>query len=628
MSHYINGSQIRYRIDRALSGSIGRQLIIYAVVVLLLFLFLWILAVLINVPIKSEKAEGFSKFWTMLFFFYDGGLEGTLPANRWFVYLANLLGSIVMGGILIATITNFLQGHTTKAEEGLLRYRLYGHSVFIGYHDSMISNIKAVLESKGTAVVFSEQPAGNVRSIIESGLDNHLVRNLIVYHGLRTSLEELKSLCLENASEVFIFPSPDYSDTDSVNLNVIDNVSHICEDNGRVGLDCTAIFSRELSGAAFERADVNERIKKTLRFKPIIYCDTIAKALLSGSEYGNRVLDRDSIAEDSGSNVSLFIVGLGEMGKALFRQAARQLHFPNSTTVKSKLTLVGSQEEIQQIKERYREFLDVADHKEEYVYLGDILDITVCFLLPQELEESLDIEIKSSHSLVTVAVCLEDSEAALKKALSLPRSIYERQVPVWLYKPDSDSIVRLVGENSFYANIFPFGNPGDLCSDSREILAAQRVNWVYSYYSQNGRVPEALPAEEEWNSKWLPAWNSLSIKNKWSNLHNAESIPVKLRSLDASVTDDLVLTNEQIESLTRVEHNRWVAETLLAGFRPPTENERNEMIANRKLKTAYKERLIHLDLCRFDDLLQDADGVDVRDYDRVIVTCTPLLIKK
>lgn len=620
-------SRIGYKLDRTLSGGIGKQLLIYAGVVLLLFLLLWCIAILIHVPIESEKAEGFSDFWTMLFFFYDGGLEGTFPGNRWFVYIVNLTGSIVMGGVLIAAITNFLQNHTTKAEEGLLRYRLSGHSVFIGYHDSIMPRIKSVLESKGKALVLTEQPAMGVRNIIVSSIARPLGKNLMVYHGLRTSLEELKSLCLENASEVIILPSQDYSDTDSVNLDVIDNVSQICEDNCRIGLDCTAIFEKELAGAAFERADINGRIKKTLKFKPIVYSDVIAKMLLSGNEYGNHFLDREPITEDSDNFVSLYIIGLGEIGQALFRQAARQLHFTNYHKVKSKLTLVGSRDETQQIKERYREFFDVAENKKDYSYLGDFLDISVSILQPQELGSSLEIAVKDPHSFVNVAICLEDSEIALKRALTLPRGVYERSVPVWLYKPDSDALVRLIGENSFYSNIYPFGDSGCFRLDEGEILTAQRINWVYSYYSENGKVPEVLPDREEWMRVWLPEWNSLSIKNKWSNIHSAESIPVKLRSLGLSVTDDYDLTEEQLESLSRVEHNRWVVETLLSGFRPPTENERNEMVANRKLKGEYKTRLIHLDLCRYDDLLPDANGVDVRDYDRVIVKCIPFFVK-
>ena len=152
-------SRIGYKIDRTLSGGLGKQLLIYAGVVLVLFLFLWCIAVLIHIPIQSEKAEGFGDFWTMLFFFYDGGLEGTLPNNRWFVYLVNLLGSIVMGGILIAAITNFLQNHTTKAEEGLLRYRMKNHSVFIGLDDSIIPLLNSCVEQNRDAVILSEETA-------------------------------------------------------------------------------------------------------------------------------------------------------------------------------------------------------------------------------------------------------------------------------------------------------------------------------------------------------------------------------------------------------------------------------------------------------------------------------------
>lgn len=136
-------SRVGHWLDRVLSGGLGKQLLIYAGVVLVLFLLLWCIAVLIHIPIQSEKAEGFGDFWTMLFFFYDGGLEGTLPNNRWFVYLVNLLGSIVMGGILIAAITNFLQNHTTKAEEGLLRYRM---PVYIIYHTDFSSGRKEMIK--------------------------------------------------------------------------------------------------------------------------------------------------------------------------------------------------------------------------------------------------------------------------------------------------------------------------------------------------------------------------------------------------------------------------------------------------------------------------------------------------
>jgi len=87
------------------------------------------------------------------------------------------------------------------------------------------------------------------------------------------------------------------------------------------------------------------------------------------------------------------------------------------------------------------------------------------------------------------------------------------------------------------------------------------------------------------------------------------------------------LTEDQIQLLAKVEHNRWVAETLLAGYRPPTDQERRDAIIDRRLKDMLKDKLVHLDLCAYDDLLEDMDGVDVKDFDKVIETCIPLMIQ-
>ena len=601
-------SAFEYRLDRALVGGFGRQVLIYALAVLIVFLLIWGFAALLRIPLNSGKTDGFGDFWSLLFFFYDGGLEGTYTSNRAFVYLVNIIGSILMGGILIAAITNFFQNHTAKAEEGLLRYRLSGHTVCIGYHDAMIPLIRSVLAKGGKVVVLSERPATAVRDMISSQLDAAEARNVLVYHGLRTSREALESLCFKKATSVFVFPSPNYSDTDSVNLDVIDALAQICDKEGRTDLGCTVIFKQEISGEAFERADVNERIKRTLNFNPIVYCDSIARLLLAGDKYGNQVLDREAINEESVKYVHLFIIGLGEMGQALFCQAARQLHFPNYKTVKSRITLVGEPQELYAIQSRYREFFAATD----------LLDVSVQFIPPLQLDISLETALAERDALVTVAVCQEDSSEAQKRALTLPRAVYEQQIPIWLYKPDSDSIVKLMGDYSFYSNIVPFGEPGKLDFNDRSLQIAQRINWVYTCYAQTGKVPECLPDETELSK----AWDRLSIKYKLSNLHHADSIPVKARSMKIGS-----MTDAQLDILTRVEHNRWVAETLLAGFRSPTPEERQMMVDNRELKATYKDKLVHLDLCAFDDLLPDAGGVDVREYDRVIVHSIPLLVK-
>lgn len=619
-------SRIGYKIDRTLSGGIGKQLLIYAGVVLVLFLLLWCIAVLIHIPIQSEKAEGFGDFWTMLFFFYDGGLEGTLPNNRWFVYLVNLLGSIVMGGILIAAITNFLQNHTTKAEEGLLRYRMKNHSVFIGLDDSIIPLLNSCVEQNRDAVILSEEIASVVRKKLGKSLSQNRRNRIVVYHGERTDVKEITALNIAEAEEVFILPNPLSSDSDSQNLDVVKTIANICNEKERKGLKCTVVFKEDTVVTCFERSDVDESVKNNLVFNPVIYSDSIARALLSGHVYGNGFLDREPITADSSKYIDLFIFGLGEIGCGLFRQVVRQLHFPNYDKVKSRINLVGSDADFAYFRARFREFVTVAEDEIDQ----SILDIRLrSFLMADTsvIESALYNAISDPDSMVTIAVCSEDSSQALKQMISLPRTVFEQRIPVWVYKPDSHSLTDLMRKNSYYSNIVVFGDNVPLFLDEDSLLVAQRINWVYSEFSETKQIPTELPGEDEWKEKWVPTWESLSISKKWSNLHHSDSIPIKLRSLGINSSTKMNLTNDLVELLAKVEHNRWVAEILLAGYRPPTDLERQEAIQDRRLKNLLKDKLVHIDLCAYDDLLEDVNGVDVKEFDKVIETSIPLLIQ-
>ena len=619
-------SRIGYKLDRALSEGIGRQLIIYTVAVLALFLLLWSIAALIHIPIKSEKAEGFGDFWTMLFFFYDGGLEGTLPNNRWFVYLVNLLGSIVMGGILVAAITNFLQNHTAKAEGGLLRYRMRNHTVFIGMDDSAIPILKKCIEENRNAVILSEETAADIRTMIGKSISQKADARVVVYHGERTDKKEIEALCLAEATEVFILPCHLFSDTDSTNLDVVKTIANNCGEKGRMGLKCTAIFNDDATVTCFERSDIDEVVKKSLVFNPVIQSDSIARALLSGNVYCNSFLDREQITADSSRFIDLFIFGLGEMGCGLFCQAARQLHFPNFDKVKSRINLVGSDTDFAYFRTRFREFVTIAKRESDQ----SILDIQLRSFLSTDtssIESAIYKAITDPESMVTIAVCSEEPSQSLKQVISLPRAVFEPRIPVWVYKPDSNSLTDLMRKNSYYSNIVVFGDNVPLFYDNDSFLVAQRINWVYSRFSETKQLPTELPGEDEWKQKWIPAWESLSIAKKWSNLHHADSIPIKLRSLGINPSLKMDLTNDQVQLLAKVEHNRWVAETLLAGYRPPTDRERQEAIKDRRLKSMLKDKLVHLDLCAYDDLLEDMNGVDVKDFDKVIEASIPLLVQ-
>lgn len=619
------------KLDRALSGGMGRQVFIYLLVVVVTFFALFGIALLFKIRLVSEKVPDaeFSDLWKMLFFFYDGGLEGTRPDNHWFVYLANILGSILMGGLLIAAITNYLLSNRDKAEKGLLRYRKKGHTVFIGCHEAMIPLVKNVLNRNESVVVLSELPFDEAKDFILSKLNEmpaDRVEKLIVYHGFRTRLDDLESLCLNEARELFIFPSSMFQDSDSVNLDVVENISKkIC--NGGRKLKCTTVFQHNAVVACFERDDVDLKLTDKLDFTPVIYGDAVAQSLLSGKR-----LDRESITEDSDKFVHLFVLGLGEIGQAVFTQAVRRLHFPNYKKAKSRITLVGEQSEINAVKTSYREFFAVADKSEKYAYLGDFLDVSVNTILRDDMDgrdSAITEAVSNPDELVTIAICLEDSSEALRRAISFPWEVYDKSVPIWLYKPDSDSLVSLLrkednkGNKTFYSNISLFGDPENLSIDidPKTMAIARRL---FRLYHNSGDKQ----------------WDESDIKEKWSNINAACFIPTVLHSLCLREDEAERMNEMRLDTFYKVEHNRWVAATLLGGHRPPTSTERDEMVT-RQGNEAFVEKavkddkknnhFIHIDLCASEDIVlvhNGKDVVDVRKYDRANINNIPKLFQE
>jgi hypothetical protein len=75
-----------------------------------------------------------------------------------------------------------------------------------------------------------------------------------------------------------------------------------------------------------------------------------------------------------------------------------------------------------------------------------------------------------------------------------------------------------------------------------------------------------------------------------------------------------------------MEHNRWVMEKLLLGFRAPTAKEAARIGADKK-REYYKARLIHEDIKGYMELGEDDDSIDVKLYDINISRALPYMLR-
>jgi len=166
------------------------------------------------------------------------------------------------------------------------------------------------------------------------------------------------------------------------------------------------------------------------------------------------------------------------------------------------------------------------------------------------------------------------------------------------------------------------------------VKMAKTVNYIYDRcYEENdkdwnGHLRFAVEIDAE---KRDSLWTRMSGAKRMSNIYNAMTIGVKMRSMGFQDDEwDKVydMSQEEMETLAEVEHNRWSVEELILGWRPCNDEEQRAVEADVTMKEQFKKRKIHYDLRAYNDLRPDGTGRPVQVYDRCLSACIPLIAKE
>jgi flagellar basal body rod protein FlgB len=262
----------------------------------------------------------------------------------------------------------------------------------------------------------------------------------------------------------------------------------------------------------------------------------------------------------------------------------------------------------------------------EYEYLGgDFMDIEWEFINGGIETKSIQDYIKSSSqqkdSIVTIAVCLPDPGRALAAALYFDREIYSHVSQILVYNRYSDALVRNMNHheggklNPYQNKLRPFGM-ASCCYDSQIITDAEYIGVEIGkeydkIYSQEENVNEGKTLGKSQVAKW------------WSNLYAANTMWTKLRSLRWE--EGKTIEDKELDILANAEHGRWNMEQLLIGYRPLTETEQNEVLADISLKGPKKSEMAHLDICSC-ERLEEIDARTIK-FDTGLTKILPEIYK-
>lgn len=348
-------------------------------------------------------------------------------------------------------------------------------------------------------------------------------------------------------------------------------------------------------------------------------------------------LDGEGIDYESDRYVHLVVVGMTRMGVALAMKAAHIAHYPNfvrDPKLKTRITFIdlNADTEFDMLRGRYSalfeqcdyQVVDTLDGSRSYVHEGSgLTDIEFEFVkgavesrpVQQLLKKWASPDIQS---LLTIAICFESSQKSIATALYMPQGVYGKVLSILVRQNVSSLIVELVRNSLKYKNLRAFGMLDEENIVDNDILRfAKRVNFVYNTIRPNDISWKSLDDE-----KAEELWKNLLTVHRWSNIYNALSIPTKLRSFGLEEPENLREDKDLLEKMAEVEHNRWVMERLIQGYRPTTIEEDsllNSVAGDREERENIRNKLSRVLFAH--DCLRPYDALSesFKDYDRMIM---------
>lgn len=650
-----------FHFDRSFSGKGWKQLAWLFGVILVIFISFYLACLLALNPEISPESH---LFQLVCLFIDPGSIKDTGNMPQWLAVCVAIIGLILFCGLLISVISNMLERRVERFREGDIVYPMHNHIVVIGFDDMVPTLIQQICQEpkykKCFILVQSSLPATDIRNKIHTELDANDEKRIVILHARRDSIEDLEKLYTTKAREVFLIGERDEHDHDSLNIECLKKIVDIHKRHtGCPMIPFTVLFEYQTTFAAFQITDLSSEWRHYIEFHPFNFYEEWAKKILVNCRYGKGnetieypPLDREPLTYESHKHVHLVIIGMSRMGVAVGVEAAHLLHFPNfcrDNRCKSTITFIdeAADREMNFFRGRYRHYFEIASAKycdmsgdKTSMHIippsrftgkdADFLDIEFEFIKGRAESPAIQQKIidwaKADDEVLSIAICLNYPPQSMAMGLYLPDIVYDRNIPVFIRLETSAALLTMLNSKKAeesvhkYSHVYPFGmldNCYDL--DNRSIHMAQAVNYVYDFYNRHHTLPESLPQE----SVLQKLWNGLPVAHQWSNLYNAYAIKLKLRSLGIAQTDELQLDAQQIELLSRVEHNRWNMEKLLLGFRKPTPEEQRIIDNEPGKKKEYKNKwLAHADICPYDELDEGS-----KNYDKCITGGIPLIVR-
>lgn len=264
----------------------------------------------------------------------------------------------------------------------------------------------------------------------------------------------------------------------------------------------------------------------------------------------------------------LVVVGVGYMGQSLVTHLAKSWWPRYQVSGKAlRLTLIDrfARRKIEVLRLRYPQLEKCCE-----------LDIQDIEISGPEFERADFLHDPQGDSSVTgVYVCLGTDSTSLTAGLRLREQIRDRRVPIVVRTSSTSGLAALLGKHdgtTGVANLHAFPLLEETCDpewqfeSANELLARATHEEYLAQQERDGQTPETNPA--------MVPWEQLPERLRESSRRQTDHIGTKLAAVSCDLTPLtdweaplFEFTPEEVETLGRLEHDRWNQERLHEGWK-------------------------------------------------------------
>lgn len=467
-------------------------------------------------------------YWAVYMHLMDPGNQhmSTTPSGRGVSALIAIIGVIFFNGLFVSAFVAWFDRRKEKWLKGEIKYKELptkgNHYVIIGGNDMVAGIVRQLLEQRVEKelpyiLIQTSRDVEGFRRELFSFIPEEKRQQIIIYHGSRTSKEDISHLFIEQCKEIFILGEETRTDDiesyhDTMNMECLDLIYEQSKEQNIEDkqITCRVMFEYQTTFSVFQFYDIDKEKQKYIDFKPFNYYEVCAQKVLinknlqEDKKQENRqettntagtylpLEGMEGIRENSTEYVHLFIVGMSRMGVAMAIEAAHLAHYPNykeSNKIRTKITFIdkNADEERHFFMGRFKELFALSNwrygttanschikyHDDNNIKWerrhtptdcehlgGDFLDIEWEFIdggIEHPAIQNYIIETTKEETKITIAICLPESNRSHAAAMYLDKKIYKshKVKQILVYNRYGNSIIKSLTTTSGY---FPYKN--------------------------------------------------------------------------------------------------------------------------------------------------------------------------